>query len=140
MARYPEESRHAFGQKHGCFETPREDKPPTNNIDCPDIRPLIYSEEECNGSAMKDMDPLVHPDSSRKTRYCLGTRLQMRKDGKGSHKTLACTYHDLNNAQQGKMLKSMTQEAMQVCRKFRTIQQVGYISQRFNGFQWYTQK
>ena len=43
----------------------------------------------------------------------LGTRLQMRK-GKTSHKLKTCEYHNANLSNQGKLLKTMTQEAMQV--------------------------
>ena len=104
---------------------PRDDKEPTKNIKCRDILPGIYADQDSNRDAMRDTNTLVHPDSSSLTRYCLGTGLQMR-DGssKGSHKTIACMYHDVKNAEDGKMLKTMTQEAMQMERKFRTIQQV----------------
>ena len=58
---------------------------------------------------MRDIDPLVHPDSDECVRYCLGTRMQMKPDGKGSHKAAACTFHDLDLSEDGRMLKSMTQ-------------------------------
>ena len=116
-------SRDAFDEKQGCMEKPREDRGPTKNISCKEILPLMFSENECNRDAMKDSNPLVHPDISTLTRYCLGTGLQMR-EGKPSHKTILCSYHDVNNAVEGKMLMTMTQEAMNVERKFRTIQQV----------------
>ena len=120
--RYPEFTKHAFGEKGGCFELPREDKEPTKNISCKEILPLTHSEHITNRDAMRDSNPLVHPDTESLTRYCLGTGLQMR-DGK-SHKTVECSYHDVSNAKEGRMLKTMTQEAMNVERKFRTIQQV----------------
>ena len=125
--RYPEQSKLAFGEKLGCFELPREDKAPTKNISCPDILPLIYSDQDTNRDAMRSTNPLVHPDTSSLTRYCLGTGLQMR-EGKPSHKTIECSYHDVDNAKEGKMLKTMTQEAMQMERKFRKIQQVTRLS------------
>ena len=123
--RYPEESKVAYGEKQGCFEKPDGSRTPRKNIDCPQITPLIYSDEVCNRDAMLEDNPLFHPDSSSLSRYCVGTRLQMRDGpGKGSHKSGECLYHDLNCSEQGKLVKSMTQEAMQVVRKFRTIQQV----------------
>jgi hypothetical protein len=62
---------------------------------------------------MNNSSRLVHPDSSTLVKYCMGTGLQMRK-GRTSHKLKSCEYHDLNKSKQGKFLKSMTQEAMQV--------------------------
>lgn len=121
--RYPDQSKLAFGKKRGCFQLPRDDKTPRKNISCKDILPLIYSEQEMNRDAMRSSNPLDHPDTTSPTRYCLGTGLQMR-EGKPSHKTVECSYHDVTNAVEGKMLKTMTQEAMQMERKFRTIQQV----------------
>lgn len=121
--RYPAQSQKAFGQTRGCFQLPSSVKP-RKNIKCSDILPLDLSDNEPNRQAMLDSDPLVHPDTANMTRYCLGTRMQMKEDGKGSHKAVECSYHDLDLSEDGKMLKSMTQEAMQVCRKFRTIQQV----------------
>ena len=128
----------AFGGTHGCFEKPSSQKDPTANIDCPDITPLMFTDNQTNREAMNNESRLIHPDTgSSLTKYVLGTRLQMRK-GKTSHKLKTCEYHDANLAVQGKLLKTMTQEAMQVvaclinlskfifaqvCRKFRTIQQ-----------------
>jgi hypothetical protein len=103
----------AFGQYHGCFEKPSSTKDPTSNIDCPEIKPLNFCDNKVNREAMNNDSRLVHPDSSSLTKYCLGTRLQMRK-GKTSHKLKTCEYHDVNLSNQGKLLKSMTQEAMQV--------------------------
>ena len=102
----------AFGKTHGCFEKPRESKPNTD-IDCPDILPLQYSEAVPNEKAMSNASPLVHPDTRNLTRYCLGTRLQM-KDQNKSHKLPTCKYHDADNAKQGKFLKTMSQEALQI--------------------------
>ena len=102
----------AFGKTHGCFEKPRESKPNTD-IDCPDILPLKYSEAVPNEKAMSNASPLVHPDTRNLTRYCLGLRLQM-KDQNKSHKLPTCKYHDADNAKQGKFLKTMNQEALQV--------------------------
>ena len=122
--RYPAQSKVAFGPKRGCFEIPS-NKEPTRNIVCKDILPSIYSDRDCDRQAMEDPNPLRHPDSSSLVRYCLGTGLQMRADpSKSSHKTVECSYHDADLCTDGKMIKSMTQEAMQMCRKFRTIQQV----------------
>ena len=103
--RYPEQSEEAFGVKRGCFEKPQSDRPPKTNISCKNILPLKFSENETDRNAMLNADPLSHPDSNEKTRYCLGTRLQMRKDGKGSHKTIECTYHSLDLSEDGKLLK-----------------------------------
>ena len=123
--RYPVQSKIAFGTKKGCFEVPREDRDPSRNIECPDILPNIYNDQDCYREAMNDPNPLSHPDSSSKVRYCLGTGLQMRDEGgKGSHKTVECSYHNTDLANEGKFLRTMNQEAMQMVRKFRTIQQV----------------
>ena len=124
--RYPTQSQSAFGETRGCFEAPKNRKP-NKGISCPDILPLHMSDSQPNRDAMKNNDPLDHPDTKGKTRYCLGTRIQMKEGSKGSHKALECSYHDLDLSVEGKMLKSMTQEAMNVCRKFRTIQQVVQI-------------
>ena len=69
-----------------------------------------------------DPDPLQHPDSVSFNRYVLGTRLQS-KTGHQGHKRDTCAYHNLDLAIQGGKIKSMTQESMQVVRKFRSIQQ-----------------
>lgn len=103
----------AFGEKHGCFERPSSTRDPTSNIDCPEITPLKFSGNQVNRDAMKVESRLVHPDTKSLTKYCLGTRLQMRT-GKTSHKLKTCLYHDANLSKQGKLLKTMTQEAMQV--------------------------
>ena len=54
---------------------------------------------------MLNDDPLCHPDVDNKTRYCLGTRIQMKSDGKGSHKANECTFHNLDLSEEGKMIK-----------------------------------
>ena len=72
---------------------------------CKGIPPLQFSDGETNSNAMLDQDPLVDPDVTDKTRYCLGTRLQMHKNGKGSHKTLECSYHNLDLSKDGKLLE-----------------------------------
>ena len=107
------ESELAFGQFHGCFERPSVTKDPTDNIDCPDIAPLTFSTNSVNRDAMKNPSRLVHPDSTSLVKYCMGTGLQMRK-GRTSHKIKSCEYHDVTKSRQGKYLKTMTQEAMQV--------------------------
>ena len=107
--RYPDHSQVAFGKKRGCFEPPSDDKLPSRNIKCSDITPLHLSDRVPNREAMRDIDPLVHPDSDERVRYCLGTRMQMKADGKGSHKAATCTFHDLDLSEDGRMLKSMTQ-------------------------------
>ena len=121
LHKHPEESKSAYGILKGCFETPSDTRKPRGSIDCSDIMPLTESTRKPNSQAMLDPNPLVHPDSNSLTRYCLGTRIQMGKNKK-SHKSPTCLFHDVNQAQQGKMLKTMTQEALQNCRKFRTIQ------------------
>ena len=117
--RYPVLSELAFGEKHGCFEKPSE-KDPSKNVDCPEVLPLKYSEEPPFENAMVNDSPLVHPDSRSLTKYCLGTRLQM-KNPKKSHKLQTCKYHDADNAEQGKFLKTMNQEALQVCILFSIV-------------------
>ena len=80
--------------KHSVdFKEPTETKKPSNNVSCPDVLPLQYSEHPSNSAAMNSLDPLDHPDSTDTTRYCLGTRIQMRSNGKGSHKAKECLYH-----------------------------------------------
>ena len=106
-------SEYAFGEKLGCFEKPSATRDPTKNIDCPDLTPLEFSGNPVNREAMKNPSRLVPPDSNSLTKYCLGTRLQMRKGGT-SHRLKTCSYHDANLSKQGKLLKTMTQEAMQV--------------------------
>ena len=74
----------------------------------------MFSDNIVNREAMNNESRLIHPDTgSSLTKYVLGTRLQMRK-GRTSHKLKTCEYHDANLAIQGKLLKTMTQEAMQV--------------------------
>lgn len=82
--------------------------------------PLKYSEEPPFENAMVNDSPLVHTDSRSLTKYCLGTRLQM-KNPKKSHKLQTCKYHDADNAEQGKFLKTMNQEALQVCILFSIV-------------------
>ena len=111
---FKEWSQATFGEKLGCFETPSSTRDPTSNVDCPDIAPLKFSEGRmANRDAMKVDDRLVHPDSDSREKYCLGTGLQMRK-GRPSHKLKTCSYHNASLSKQGKFLKTMTQEAMQV--------------------------
>ena len=124
--KYPEEGKLAYGSKRGCFEAPSDSKKPSGGLDCPDILPLTESARSVNPNAMMDPNPLVHPDSDSLIRYCLGTRIQMGKKNK-SHKSPTCQYHDANLATQGRMLKTMTQESLQNCRKFRTIQVINSI-------------
>ena len=120
LHKYPDVSQEAFGTLKGCFEVPSETEVPSEDVDCPDILPLEHSKCIANRGAMYDADPLVHPDSSSKTRYCLGTAIQTGKNK--SHKSATCLFHDVKKSRQGKMLKTMTQESLQNCRKFRTIQ------------------
>ena len=121
--RYPSESRQIYGDQRGCFEPPSDTMKPNNEIDCPDITPLTLTDHTTtvNREAMNDIDPLVHPDSPSLTRYCLGTKLQMDPKRK-SHKSPTCAFHNAALSKQGRLLKTMTQEALQNCRKFRTIQ------------------
>ena len=120
--RYPNESKQIYGTLKGCFEAPSKKKP-TYNVDCPEITPLtmMNSAQSVNKSKMNNSNPLIHPDSNSITRYCLGTKLQMDPK-KESHKSPQCAFHNAGLANQGSLLKTMTQEALQNCRKFRTIQ------------------
>jgi len=95
----------AFGEKGGCFQKPVANQNPATNIDCPDVTPLEFQANAGNREAMRNESRLVHPDSKSTTRYCLGTRLQMRKGKKTSHKLKTCEYHDVNLANQGKLLR-----------------------------------
>ena len=113
FGRYPILSQLAFGKFHGCFEKPDENKEPLKNIDCPDVIPLKFSDRKPDREAMRNDSPLVHPDAQGLTKYCLGTGLQMRDDKK-SHKLQTCQFHNARNSTQGRLLKTMTQEAMQV--------------------------
>ena len=87
---------------------------PKDDIDCPDVSPLEFN-SNClaNREAMNDPNKLVHPDSSSMVKYCLGTRMQMQK-GKASHKLKTCLFHDVNLSKEGRFLRTMTQEAMNV--------------------------
>ena len=118
---YPEESSIVYGDLKGCFEPPSSTQEPSTSIDCPDITPLTMDSQCVNRDAMTDDSPFTHPDSESLTRYCLGTALQMNPKNK-SHKSPKCAFHNAGLAIQGKLLKTMTQEALQNCRKFRTIQ------------------
>ena len=86
------------------------------NQDIEPIRP------ETDRTKFESTDPLEHPDSTNVNRYILGTRLQTKSGNKG-HKRNTCSFHDLDLSEQGKFIKSMTQESMQNVRKFRSIQQ-----------------
>ena len=103
----------AFEQYRGCFETPSMTKEPDTEIDCPSVAPLTFSNCIVNREAMNDPSKLVHPDSPYLRRFCLGTRIQMQQ-GKPSHKLNTCKFHDVNMCKQGKFIKTMTQEAMNV--------------------------
>ena len=95
---------------------------PKKNISCPDILPLAHSSHVPDRSAMSKTGRLMHPDALNDRRYISGTRLQMQKK-KTSHKKLSCSFHDLDNTEEGKLVNSMNQEALQVTRKAKTIQQ-----------------
>ena len=104
----------AFGATNGCFEMPDEDKEPTKNLDCQALEPLSMSTAHVSDrDAMLNPSPLIHPDVMGVGKLCLGTRLQMR-DGKSSHQLSTCRYHDVNLSTQGKLVKTMSQEALQV--------------------------
>lgn len=104
----------AFGATHGCFEKPDMNKEPTKDVNCPALEPLsLSSADTTNRQAMLNPSPLVHPDVQGLCKFCFGTRLQMR-DGKSTHQLHTCRYHDVNLSTQGKLVKSMTQEALQV--------------------------
>ena len=75
-----------------------------------------------NRDYFTDEDPLKHPDSDNLNRYILGTRFQTKSGHKG-HTRDTCAFHDLDLCVQGEHIKSMTQEGMQLVRKFRSIQQ-----------------
>ena len=92
---------------------PSEDRPPSIKLDVPDILPLKHSDSVPNREAMLNESPLVHPDSNSLRKYCLGTGLQMRQNSK-SHKLPTCAYHNPHNSIQGKFIKTMNQEALQV--------------------------
>ena len=51
-------------------------------------------------------------------RFVLGTRIQK---GTKAHKKASCKFHDPDLARQGRNLKTMTQEGMQMVRKSKTI-------------------
>lgn len=106
----------AFGEAKGCFEMPSNLKKPSTDIDCPDILPLTHQENpKGDKTAMENPSSLIHPDVKGTRRYIMGTKLQMKDSGK-SHKKETCSYHNLNNAKQGSLVKSMNQEALQVTR------------------------
>ena len=64
---------------------------------------------------------LLHPDALNDRRFLMGHRLQMKPSGT-SHKKKSCSFHDLDKSKQGVLISSMNQEALQVTRKFKTIQ------------------
>ena len=105
----------AYGETLGCFEKPSMTEPPSKDIDCPAILPLAHAVDEVDSSAMENPSPVIHPDTKEQRRYIMGTKLQMRGRGK-SHKRPQCAFHDLDNCNQGRLVKSMNQEAMQVTR------------------------
>ena len=106
----------------GCFEKPSMTELPKKNISCPDILPLAHSSHVPDRSAMTKAGRLMHPDAQKDRSYISGTRLQMQKK-RTSHKKLSCSFHDLDNTEEGKLVNSMNQEALQVTRKEKTIQQ-----------------
>ena len=112
----------AYGETQGCFEKPSFVEAPRTDIDCPAILPSAYNEQEVDSQAMTNPSPFVHPDTKDHRRFIMGTKMQMRGKGK-SHKRPQCAFHDLDNCIQGKYVKSMSQETMQVTRKYKTIQQ-----------------
>ena len=79
---------------------------------CQSVLPLKFSDAPTNVSAMSDADPLIHPDSNDYTRYCLGNRIQMWSNAKGSHKAKECLYHDLDLCNDGKFLKEIAQNQL----------------------------
>jgi hypothetical protein len=84
-----------------------------------DIEPI---KPETDRSKFENDDVLEHPDSNNLNRYVLGTRLQTKSGNKG-HQRETCAFHDLDLSEQGTNIKSMTQESMQMVRKFHSIQQ-----------------
>ena len=107
----------AYGETKGCFEKPSSTEKPKTNLQVPDILPLAltYTTSLPNASAMTNSSILIHPDSQSTRRYIMGTKMQMRKSGK-SHKMPECSFHDLSNAMEGSLIKSMNQEGLQMTR------------------------
>ena len=63
-------------------------------------------------SALNNDDPLVHPDSKTGKRFIMGTRLQTTGDGssgKVKHKLPSCAFHNIDCAEEGKHIQTMTQ-------------------------------
>ena len=107
----------AYGETSGCFEKPCATQKPRRDIDVPDILPLAHVEDpRVVPTAMQNQSPLIHPDVRGTRRYIMGTKFQMRESGK-SHKKPTCSFHDVNNAKQGCLIKTMNQEALQVERQ-----------------------
>jgi hypothetical protein len=107
----------AYGDTKGCFEKPSISQKPKKDIDCPDILPLAHVDNQnIDKAAMGNKSTLVHPDVKGTKRYIAGTKLQMR-EGVKSHKKATCLFHDLSNAKQGALIKSMNQEALQNTRQ-----------------------
>ena len=62
LQRYPALSELAYGSsRRGCFENPDDVRPPSENLDCPDIAPLELEERDGlpNPLAMKNPSQLV---------------------------------------------------------------------------------
>lgn len=113
----------AFGDYRGCFEVPSSTLKPSQGIDCPDILPLAHANNQnMVKDSMKNPSALVHPDVKGTRRYVMGTGLQMRDSGT-SHKRPECSFHNVNHAKQGELIRTMNQEALQITRKYKTIQQ-----------------
>ena len=79
-----------------------------------DIGPI---KPETNRVKFIDGIAMDHPDSENRNRYVLGTRFTAKTgQSKSGHKRDTCAYHDLDLSEQGKDVKSMIQEAMQLVR------------------------
>ena len=63
LHRYPTLAELAYGSdRKGCFEKPDDRKPPSRDLDCPDIAPLEFKERVGlpNPDAMKNQSKLVN--------------------------------------------------------------------------------
>ena len=112
----PDFASEMFGSNRGCFETPHKTQKPSRNHDCPDILPLSVNPRKVDENLLNLTDNKVHPVTGKVTRLVLGTKLS------NSHKTNnECLFHDINNCKQASSVKTMSQEGLQVRRKYRRV-------------------
>ncbi|KXJ09079.1 hypothetical protein AC249_AIPGENE13542 [Exaiptasia diaphana] len=80
-----------------CFERPTLDKPPSQNVNIPEIVITDYSTNKERTKMPEMLSEVEHPITKSKRHFILGDRFHSQVN---PHKSDLCAYHDINLCQQ----------------------------------------